>query len=61
MESEELIKLMEEVDTRGIGWDKVENAIKVSHALLKLYANSGPVPVTLINKLKKFLESQPKA
>ena len=61
MESEELIKLMEEVDVRGIGWDKVENAIKVPHALLKLYASSGPVPVTLINKLKKFLESQPKA
>jgi hypothetical protein len=59
MESEELVKLMQQVDDRGIGWDKVENAIKVPHALLKLYASSGPVPVTLINKLKKFLESSP--
>ena len=59
MESEELVKLMQQVDTKGIGWDKVEEAVKVPCALLKLYANSGPVPVTIINKLKKFLESQP--
>jgi hypothetical protein len=59
MESEELVKLMQQVDAKGIGWDKVEAEIKVRYALLKLYANSGPVPVTIINKLKKFLESQP--
>ncbi len=59
MESEELIKLMHEVDAKGIGWDKVEQAIKVPYALLKLYAGSGPVPVTIIAKLKKFLETQP--
>jgi len=61
MESEELVKLMQQVDAKGIGWDKVENAIKVPYAILKLYASSGPVPVTIINKLKKFLESQPQA
>jgi hypothetical protein len=59
MESEELIKLMSEVDAKGIGWDQVEKEIKVPYALLKLYANSGPVPVTIVNKLKKFLEAQP--
>jgi len=59
MNSEELVKLMGEVDAKGIGWDKVQEQIKVSYAMLKLYANSGPVPVTIINKLKKFLESQP--
>jgi hypothetical protein len=59
MESEELVKLMKEVDAKSIGWDKVEAAIKVPYAILKLYANSGPVPVTILNKLKKFLESQP--
>jgi len=58
MESEELVALMKEVDAKGIDWKKVEEAIKVPHALLKLYANSGPVPVTITNKLKKFLESQ---
>jgi hypothetical protein len=59
MESEELIKLMQEVDAKGISWDKVADATKVPYAILKLYANSGPVPVTILNKLKKFLESQP--
>ncbi len=61
MESEELVKLMQQVDAKGIGWDEVEKAIKVSYALLKLYASSGPVPVTIVNKLKKFLESQPQS
>ena len=58
MESEELVKLMAKVDSQGIGWEKVEKETKVSHALLKLYANSGPVPVTIINRLKKLLEGQ---
>ena len=56
MESEELIELMEKIDAKGIAWDKVEEQIKVSYPLLKLYSNSGPVPVTIINNLKKVLE-----
>jgi hypothetical protein len=60
MDSLELAKLMEEVEAKGIGWDKVEEQIKVPYALLKLYANSGPVPVTIINKLKKLLEDPPR-
>jgi hypothetical protein len=59
MESEELVELMNQVDAKGIGWDKVEKETKVPYALLKLYAHSGPVPVTIINKLKKFLEAHP--
>jgi hypothetical protein len=57
MESEQLIALMKEVEAKGIDWKAVEESIKVPHSLLKLYANSGPVPVTITNKLKKFLES----
>jgi hypothetical protein len=60
MESEELIELMGKVEEKGIPWDKVEAEIKVSHDLLKLYANSGPVPVTIIKKLKKVLEEDQK-
>ena len=56
MESEELIELMEKIDAKGIAWDKVEEQIKVPYPLLKLYSNSGPVPVTIINNLKKVLE-----
>jgi len=28
--------------------------------ILKLYANSGPVPVTIIKKLKTFIDAQAK-
>ena len=56
VESEELIELMEQIDAKGLEWEKVEEKIKVKHDLLKLYANSGPVPITIINNLKKVLE-----
>ena len=59
MESEELVALLQKIEDKGIGWDKVEEQTKVSHKLLKLYAGSGPVPVTIINNLKKLLEEQP--
>jgi hypothetical protein len=60
MESEELIKLMEAIDARGIGWDKVQEQTKIPHSILKLYANSGPVPVTILKKLKTFMDAQAK-
>ena len=58
MDSEELIQLMNQVEEKEIGWDTVEKEIKVSHAVLNLYSNSGPVPVTIINNLKKVLEKK---
>ena len=58
MESEELIELMAKIDAKGITSDKVEEQTKVPYKLLKLYANSGPVPVTIINNLKKLLEEK---
>jgi hypothetical protein len=58
MESAALVELMEQVESKGISWDEVKEKVKVSHDILKLYANSGPVPVTLINKLKKMLEEK---
>lgn len=56
MESEELIRLMKEIEEKGIEWDQVEEKIKVPHKLLDLYSRSGPVPVTIINNLRSFLE-----
>ena len=56
VESEELIELMEKIEAKGLDWEKVEEQIKVKHDILKLYTNSGPVPVTIINNLKKVLE-----
>ena len=56
MESEDLIQLMNQVEEKGIGWDKVNEKIKVSRDILNLYTRSGPVPVTIINNLKKMIE-----
>jgi hypothetical protein len=56
MESEDLIQVMNQVEEKGIGWDEVNEKIKVSQEILDLYTRSGPVPVTIINNLKKMIE-----
>ncbi len=56
MDSQGLVDLMNQVEEKGIGWDTVEEKIKVSHQVLNLYSNSGPVPVTIEKNLKKLLE-----
>ena len=61
MRTEELIQLMKQIEAKGIGWDTVKEKIKVSHELLNLYTNSGPVPVTIIKNLKKLLEEPAQA
>lgn len=58
MESKDLIEVMAQVEEKGIGWDVVQEKIKVSHDVLNLYTRSGPVPVTVINALKKLLEEE---
>jgi hypothetical protein len=60
MDSADLIQLMDQIKEKEIGWDVVEEKIKVSHDILKLYVQSGPVPVTIINKLKKLVEEDAK-
>ena len=56
MGSEDLVQLMDQIEKKEISWDLVQEKIKVSHDILKLYVQSGPVPVTIINKLKKLVE-----
>ncbi|RLB11751.1 MAG: hypothetical protein DRG39_03555 [Deltaproteobacteria bacterium] len=56
MNSEELIGLMKEIDEKGLDWGEVEKKVDVPKQLLDLYARSGPVPVTLIKKLKQLVE-----
>jgi hypothetical protein len=58
MYSEELIELMDQVEKKGIGWETVAEKLKVPEQILHLYANSGPVPVTILNNLKKLLEEE---
>jgi hypothetical protein len=56
MDSEELIQLLKQVEDKGISREEVEEKTKIKYHLLDLYSRSGPVPVTLINNLKKILE-----
>ena len=44
MESEELIKLMETIDAKGIGWDKVQQETKVPYATLEALCQFRPGP-----------------
>ena len=56
MDSQGLIELMNQVEGKGIDWDTATEKIKVPLQVLKLYTNSGPVPVTIEKNLKKLLE-----
>ncbi len=58
MEVKELVELMKEVEEKKMAWEEVEKEIGVSYELLKLYANSGPVPVTILKNLKNLLEKR---
>ena len=60
MKSEELVDLMQQVEANSIGWEEVEEKIKVPHSILELYTRSGPVPVTIIKNLKGLLEQENK-
>jgi len=52
---QKLAALMEQIQQKGIAWDKVEGAVKTSEAILELYTRSGPVPVTILKGLEKLL------
>jgi len=56
MNQEELSALMNQVEEKGLDWSEVEKRIDVSKQLLDLYVRSGPVPVTIIKKIKQLLE-----
>ena len=56
MDSDEFIELMKRIEEKHISRETVEEKTKVSQNLLDLYARSGPVPVTLVNHIKKILE-----
>jgi len=56
MDSEELVQLMKQLEEKNIDRETIEEKTKVSYPLLQLYANSDPVPVTIINNMKQLLE-----
>ncbi len=56
MNTEELVTLMKQVEEKGLDWSEVEKKIDVPKQVLDLYVKSGPVPVTIIKKLKQIVE-----
>jgi hypothetical protein len=57
MEKSELSELKEQLETKGIIWEEAAEKIKFDVLLLNLYLASPPVPISVINPLKKLLES----
>jgi hypothetical protein len=57
MEKSELQELKEQLEAKGISWEEAAEKIKVEVRLLNLYLASPPVPISIINPLKKLLET----
>jgi hypothetical protein len=57
MEKSELHQLKEQLETKGVSWDEAAEKIKFDVRLLNLYLVSPPVPISVINPLKKLLEA----
>jgi hypothetical protein len=57
MEKSELIELKEQLEAKGIKWEEAAEKIKFDVKLLNLYLASPPVPISVINPLKKLLEA----
>ena len=57
MEKSELSELKEQLEAKGIKWEEAAEKIKFDVLLLNLYLASPPVPISVINPLKKLLES----
>jgi hypothetical protein len=56
MEKSELLELKEKLEAKGISWEQAAEKIKFDVRLLNLYLVSPPVPISVINPLKKLLE-----
>jgi hypothetical protein len=57
MERSELNELKEQLEAKGIQWAEAAEKIKFDVSLLNLYLVSPPVPISVINPLKKLLEA----
>ena len=55
MEKSELQELKEQLEAKGIQWEEAAERIKFDTRLLNLYLVSPPVPISVINPLKKLL------
>jgi hypothetical protein len=56
MEKGELHQLKAQLEGKGVSWEEAAEKIKFDVRLLNLYLVSPPVPISVINPLKKLLE-----
>jgi hypothetical protein len=57
MEQSELMELKNQLEAKGIKWEEAAEKIKFDVRLLNMYLASPPVPISVINPLKKVLEA----
>jgi hypothetical protein len=57
MEQSELNDLKNQLEAKGVKWDEAAEKIKFDVRLLNMYLASPPVPISVINPLKKLLEA----
>ncbi len=57
MEKSELEEIKEQLEAKGISWEEAAAKIKFEVRLLNMYLASPPVPISVINPLKKLLEA----
>lgn len=57
MEKSELKEIKEHLEAKGISWEEAAEKTKFDVRLLNLYLASPPVPISVINPLKKLLEA----
>lgn len=57
MEKSELEEIKEQLEAKGISWEDAAEKIKFDVHLLNMYLASPPVPISVINPLKKLLEA----
>lgn len=53
----ELNELKVQLESKGIHWEDAAEKIKFDVRLLNMYLASPPVPISVINPLKKLLEA----
>jgi hypothetical protein len=57
MEQSQLHDLKNQLEAKGIKWEEAAEQIKFDVRLLNMYLASPPVPVSVINPLKKLLDA----
>jgi hypothetical protein len=58
MSTSELHALVEQLKDMGVPLEEAAQAIKIPAELIALYLNSPPVPISVLNPLKKLIKDK---